>query len=107
MDCAIVETRRGAPLRDGRMSASSYPNLKFAKTRPRVLDKADRDKRIVSTDKAEDKIVKARSKGQCEVFVVGVGRCNHRALHVHHLQGGSGRRARNTSALWANNLHAG
>ena len=87
------------------MSASSCPNLKFAKTRPRALDKEDRNKRVVSTDKAEDKIVKARSKGQCEVFVVGVGRCQKKAISIHHQLAGWGRRARGRSALAEHKQH--
>lgn len=88
------------------MSASSCPDLNFAKLRPRALDKADRDKLVVTTDKAEDKKVKARSKGQCEVFVVGIGRCQRKAEgQPHHMLGGWGRRARGRSALAEHKQH--
>lgn len=87
------------------MSASAHPDLKYAKTRPRKLDKQDRDKLTVSTDKAEDKLVKARSKGRCEVFVVGEGRCQKKGMAIHHLLGGWGRRARGRSALAEHKQH--
>lgn len=82
------------------MSASSCPDFKFAKQRPRALDQDDRKKLVVTTDKAQDKLVKARSKGQCEVFVIGVGRCQKKGEgDPHHMLGGWGRRARGRSAL--------
>lgn len=95
------------------MSASDCPDLKFAKARPRALDKQDRKTLIVSTDKAEDKIVKARSGGQCEVqvFVRFYGdkaiskRCALRASQIHHQLGGWGRRARGRSALAEHKQH--
>lgn len=87
------------------MSASSCPDLKFAKSRPRALDKQDRQKLVVSTDKAEDKQVKARSKNQCEVFIVGPGRCQKKAAEIHHMLGGWGRRARGRSALAEHKQH--
>lgn len=88
------------------MGASNCSELKFPKARPRALDKADRDKRIVSTDKAEDKKVKARSKGQCEVFIIGVGRCPKKGEgDPHHMLGGWGRRARGRSALAEHKQH--
>lgn len=88
------------------MSASACPAFKYAKGRPRALDKADRDKVIVSTDKTEDKLVKSRSKGQCEVFVIGVGRCQKKAAgNPHHMLGGFGRRAKGRSALAEHKRH--
>lgn len=87
------------------MSASSCAELKFAKSRPRALDRADRKQLVVTTDKAEDKAVKARSKGQCEVFVVGNGRCGKKATSIHHMLSGWGRRARGESALAIRKQH--
>lgn len=88
------------------MSASSCPDFKFAKQRPRALDKDDRKKLVVTTDKAEDKLVKARSKGQCEVFIVGLGRCLKKGEgDPHHMLGGWGRRARGRSALAEHKQH--
>lgn len=86
------------------MSASGCPELRFAKSRPRALDKADRDKVIVSTDKAEDQKTKDRAAGRCEVFIAGQGRCLRRDTQTHHIQKGWGRRARGTSALAENKL---
>lgn len=87
------------------MSAFTELAESLKKPRPRALDKADRQKRVVSTDKAEDKLVKARSKGQCEVFVVGRGRCPKKATSIHHLLSGWGRRARGRSALAEHKQH--
>lgn len=88
------------------MSASSCPDLKWAKSRPRALDKDDRKKLIVKTDKDEDKEVKARSNGQCEVFIVGLGRCQQKGQgDPHHMLGGWGRRARGRSALAEHKQH--
>jgi hypothetical protein len=88
------------------MSASSCTELKFAKTRPRALDKQARDAKVVTTDKAEDQLVRARAGGQCEVFVVGEGRCGRKAEgQPHHMLGGWGRRARGRSALAEHKQH--
>lgn len=88
------------------MGASDCPELAFPKARPRALDKDDKKKLVVSADKAEDKLVKARSKGQCEVFVVGVGRCQKKGEgDPHHMLGGWGRRARGRSALAEHKQH--
>jgi len=89
------------------MGASNCSDLAFPKSRPRKLDQADRKNLIVSTDKAEDKIVKARSGGQCEVRVfvrfdgekVISRRCALRASQIHHMLGGFGRRGRGRSGL--------
>lgn len=87
-------------------AASDCPDLKFAKSRPRALDQQDRKALVVSTDKAEDKKVKARSGGRCEVVVAGEGRCARRGTgQPHHLLGGWGRRARGRSALAEHKQH--
>lgn len=76
------------------------------KPRPRALDKKDRDNRIVSTDKAEDKKVKRRSGGRCEVVIAGEGRCERIGQgDPHHMLGGWGRRARGRSALAEHKQH--
>jgi len=95
------------------MGASDCSDLAFPKSRPRKLDQQARKNLIVSTDKAEDKLVKARSKGQCEVqvFVRFEGdkaisrRCALRASQIHHQLGGWGRRARGRSALADHKQH--
>lgn len=79
--------------------------LPFAKSRPRALDQADRKQRIVTTDKAQDVLVKRRSKGQCEVFIVGQGRCPKKAMSIHHQLSGWGVRARGRSALAEHKQH--
>jgi hypothetical protein len=82
-----------------------YTGFKYAKARPRALDQKDRKNVIVSTDKAEDKNVKQRSGAQCEIVVIGEGRCARRAVQIHHLLGGWGRRARGRSALSEHKQH--
>jgi len=77
----------------------SLPFFPQPKTRPRVLDKADRAKAIVTTDQAESLKAKKRAAGRCELFVVGEGRYPRKDVHTHHLQSGRGRRAHGTSAL--------
>lgn len=83
-----------------------YRTCAIPKTRPRALDKEDRTKRIVSTDQAEDKKAKQRSGGQCEVVIIGIGRCHRRGEgQPHHMLGGWGRRARGRSALAEHKQH--
>jgi hypothetical protein len=72
---------------------------------PKALEKAKRTKDRLDIDAEENKAVKARSKGQCEVVWFGkkakrVKRCERRAAPgVHHMYGGSGVRARGKSLL--------
>jgi hypothetical protein len=76
------------------------------KSRPRALDKKERDNRIVTTDRNEDKKVKQRSGGRCEVVVVNEGRCHRNGEgQPHHMLGGWGRRARGRSALAEHKQH--
>lgn len=88
------------------------PELKFAKPRPRALMKLDRVKAKQSVEDQENAIVKARSKGQCEVIEVFETkaypyrhRCLKTARHIHHFLGGIGRRGVKESALAINKLH--
>lgn len=85
--------------------AIDYSQFEISKGRPRALDKADRKKRKESFDAAESARVKVRSGGRCEVIGIRGGRCPHRASEVHHLLGGSGRRAVGESAKAENKLH--
>lgn len=87
------------------MSAFTDLAERLKKPQPRMAAKKERDALVVSTDKAEDKLVKARSKGQCEVFVVGIGRCPKKANAIHHQLSGWGRRARGRSALAEHKQH--
>uniref|UniRef100_A0A6M3J860 HNH endonuclease n=1 Tax=viral metagenome TaxID=1070528 RepID=A0A6M3J860_9ZZZZ len=94
------------------MTASGYADLKFPKPRPQALAKRDRDAERERVSTAEDKIVRQRSGGRCEVIervrawtLAGwtMTRCNRRAVgEPHHLKGGYGRRNRGDSilALW-------
>ena len=88
------------------------------KPRPRALDKQDRAKAKQSVEERENKKVKARSRGQCEVKelehhrIPGVAqalglnrRCVRRASETHHFLGGMGRRGVKESALARNKLH--
>jgi len=52
-----------------------------------------------AVDRKESEKVKQRSNGVCE-------RCDRqRAVHVHHMVGGRGRRGRGVSALAQNKVH--
>ena len=84
--------------------------------RPSKLEKQDTRQSRKATDEDENDKVKARSKGQCEVheirrvegprkvYWVSV-RCPRRAVHVHHMLGGNGTRARGKSALAKHKQH--
>jgi hypothetical protein len=91
------------------------PLLQKHEIRPSKLEKKDiRRQREVNDDRESDK-VKARSKGQCEVYELeGIEgerykrkavRCKRRAVHVHHMLGGNGTRARGKSALAIHKQH--
>ena len=73
--------------------------LLFPKPRPAALERRDRRRDRVSKDEAESRKVRARSKGRCEIVVLGEGQCERRANQIHHMLGGWGRRARGTSIL--------
>lgn len=71
--------------------------------RPAALARQDRRKALEAQDDKDSDTVKVRSGGQCEVFVLitppAYGRkCQRRAVHVHHMLGGNGVRARGESA---------
>ena len=83
----------------------------FPKPRPAMLEREDRRKTLKSEDEAENKKVRARSDGQCEVReryqdTVVPYRCTRRANQIHHMIGGWGKRARGTSKLAAHKQHA-
>ena len=75
------------------------------KPRPSLLERQDRKKSRTDLDASESKKVKARSGGRCEVFVVGEGRCTKRAISIHHMIGGWGKRARGPSVLAEHKQH--
>jgi hypothetical protein len=82
--------------------AIDYSALAFPKTRPRALEKADKDKAVAAMDKAENVKAKKRAKGTCEVRIVGVTapwRCIRKDTQTHHLLGGIGRRNKGKSIL--------
>lgn len=87
------------------MSAFTELAERLKKPQARMAAKKERDALVVSTDKQEDKLVKARSQGQCEVFVVGDGRCQKKGMSIHHMLSGWGRRARGRSALAEHKQH--
>lgn len=78
----------------------------IGKGRPSALLRDDRRKKRVSLDERESEKVKARSGGQCEIRVIGEGRCLRKAVHVHHQIGGWGSRARGPSVLSRHKQHA-
>lgn len=96
------------------MSASSHAGLKFAKPRPRVLDKADHSRERERKSKAEDVKVRTRSDGRCEVITRVMAwtltswtleRCRRRAIgEPHHLIFGSGQRNVGRSILAAHKI---
>ena len=88
--------------------AKRMHTAQFAKPRPAKLERADRKTAREKADKAESDKVKARSGGRCEMRVdraVANLRCQRRAVHIHHMIGGWGKRARGISTLAANKLH--
>lgn len=87
-----------------------YSKFAIPKGRPASLLKQDRAKRKESIEERENKKVKARSKGQCEVRErytdsVVPYRCLRAAREIHHFLGGMGRRGVKESALAQNKLH--
>lgn len=83
--------------------------MPFWKPRPRALDKQDRDAKRAALDEHENKEVRIRSEGRCEVIVDGgrlaEKRCRRRAFHIHHMVSGWGRRARGPSLLAQHKQH--
>lgn len=91
----VAELRKGKPI---------------TKPRPAALLKKDRAKRKESIEERENRKVKARSKGQCEVRErysdsIVPYRCMRAAREIHHFLGGMGRRGIKESALAENKLH--
>lgn len=87
----------------------SKPNA-VPKPRPAALDRADRRKLRAKLDEAQNRIVRRRSGGRCEVLTPMKGlafhvRCPYRAVHVHHMLSGIGVRGLGQSALAINKLH--
>ncbi|HXE82911.1 MAG TPA: hypothetical protein VN513_06245 [Gemmatimonadales bacterium] len=62
--------------------------LLFPKGRPAALDRQAKKTARVSIDHAESAKAKARAHGQCEVTVIGEGRCLRRDTETHHLING-------------------
>ena len=88
-------------------------SIGIPKPRPRALEKQDRLKRKQSVEDRENKAVRARSEGRCEVRLRHLdmdlqawrSRCERRASEIHHMLGGSGRRGVGESAKAENKLH--
>ena len=73
-----------------------------------TADRAARKRSMQALDRAESDIVRERSGGLCEVYVatLGVGlRCFCRAVHVHHMIKGRGKRAVGESVLAKHKQH--
>lgn len=88
--------------------AIDYSGLAFPKSRPKALDKQDKDRQIETKDQAENTKARKRAKGQCEVQIVLANvigrkqiavRCPRKDSQTHHLKGGIGRRNRGVSIL--------
>ena len=60
--------------------------------------KAEKTKRETA-DETGSREAKQRANGRCEIVIVGVGRCQKRDVHTHHLIGGWKQRGRGKSAL--------
>jgi hypothetical protein len=89
--------------------AIDYSAMAFPKSRPKALDKQDKDRAIETLDKAESAKARKRAKGQCEVRWIGPWsgqtlRCAAKDTQTHHLKGGIGRRNRGDSILAINKL---
>jgi hypothetical protein len=87
--------------------AIDYTGFAFAKSRPKALDKEDKDRALDAKDKAENAKARKRAKGQCEVLILlgalsrraSYARCPRKDAQTHHLKGGIGRRNRGDSIL--------
>lgn len=92
----------------------------IAKPLPKRLEKRAQKAATAKLDREQNVLVKARSGGQCEVRTVDYGtpadkvspnrvalveRCRRRAVHVHHLISGIGRRNVGASIQAACKLH--
>lgn len=93
--------------------AIDYSRSAFPKSRPKALDKAERDRALAAKDKAESAKARKRAKGQCEMQEMVAGsmtlglialRCHRKDTQTHHLKGGIGRRNRGDSILAVNKL---
>lgn len=78
-----------------------HPGLAFAKPAPRAVVRHQRKAAHEAETRRQDAIVKKRSGGRCEVSVgsraLAGPRCTGRAVHIHHILGGNGRRDRGLS----------
>jgi hypothetical protein len=95
------------------VSASACPDLKFAKGRPRILEKRETKSALTAKDNAERKKCHLRSGMRCEVkevtpkpeqSLIVTKRCKGKAVHNHHLKGGVGRRNVGDSILAAHRI---
>lgn len=86
----------------------------FPKGRPAALDRKDQRIARKAQDEAENRVVKERSGGRCEVVELRetraavrleTARCQRRAIHIHHMIGGWGKRARGSSILSIHKQH--
>lgn len=80
------------------MGASNFPGLKYHKGDHAsvVIEQIRKFRR--SKDERESDKARARSGGQCEIHVIGEGRCRRVMVQVHHMIGGR-MRGRGISAL--------
>jgi hypothetical protein len=62
--------------------AIDYSGLAFPKSRPKALDKQDKDRQIETKDQAENTKARKRAKGQCEVQVIVVNTVGRKSIAV-------------------------
>lgn len=74
------------------------------KPRPYRLERQERDASWKAADRQGDREAKRRSRGRCEVTVLGE-RCGRYASEIHHHIGGWKLRGRGASALAVNKTH--
>lgn len=88
--------------------AIDYSGLAFPKSRPKALEKEEKQHALALKDAKENTKARKRAKGQCEVRIVLVNvsgrksislRCTRKDSQTHHLIGGIGRRNRGVSIL--------
>jgi hypothetical protein len=95
---------------DGQRAVIDYSVLKFAKQKPKALDKQAKQQAIEAKDKAENAKARKRAKGRCEVHELWplpcpvtqsarYVRCPNKDVHTHHLLSGIGRRNIGRSVL--------
>jgi len=91
---------------------SAFGGFAHPKGTPRAVTQAQRTRDRVLIDEWESAVVRKRSGGRCELHTERdetctwtLFRCRRTADHVHHLEGGSGRRLVGDAKLATHKVH--